>query len=307
MGKQKKLPDFFIIGAPKCGTTSLYRYLGQHPDVYFPENKEPKFFCDDTLYTEGLDLYSKRFYRNAHNYMRCGDASPHYLYYHKAAQRIRKDLPEDSHRFIVIFRDPVARAYSHYWNMVYEGFETLSFEQALTEEPSRIRTNDYAARGVLNAHYVACGMYAEQLGRWFELFDRNRFLLLFQHDLAKQPQKLMTRVYRFLGLTDVNVDASTVHNPSGQARSVGLQRWLRQPSRLRKIVSPLIPYAARYRVATLLVRMNRRTASYPPMDSQIEESLRERFLPDIERLEQITGTDLSDWKSARTAEMSADR
>ncbi len=296
MRRNQELPNFFIIGAPKCGTTSLYHYLRQHPDVYLPENKEPKFFCDDTLYIEGLELYRNRFFHDARHYTHAGDASPHYLYYHKAARRIQKDLPEDSHRFIVMLRDPVARAYSHYWNMVYEGFETLTFEQALAEEQSRIRNNDYATRGVLNAHYVACGMYAKQLERWFEVFDRDRFLFLFQRDLAEHPRELMAAVYRFLGVADIDVDTGAVHNPSGRARSIGLQRWLRQPSRLRRIVGPFIPYTLRYRLAVALVKLNRKTASYPPLDERIAEALRQRFLPDIEQLEQITETDLSDWK-----------
>jgi len=289
------LPNFFIIGAPKCGTTSLYRYLEQHPQVFFPLNKEPKFFCDDILYAEGLAVYAQRHYHDARGHAAIGDASPHYLYYDKAARRIRDDLPDTNHRFLVILRDPVARAYSHYWNMVYEGFETLPFEQALAEEPQRIRSQDFATRAVINAHYVSCGLYAQQLQRWLDVFDESRFLILFQDELVNQPQQLMERVFDFLGLSSVTVDTNTMHNPSGLARSVGLQRWLRRPSRLRQLVKPFTPYSLRFRVATQLAKLNKQTVSYPPLDEKTAARLRERFAPDIEQLKRITGQDLSSW------------
>jgi len=107
---EEQAPNLFILGAAKSGTTSLYHYLSKHPDVYFPRNKEPQFYCNEDHFSRGQDYYLRTFFSGAEKYPVRGDATPHYLYYEKVADRL-KALPNANQlRFVVILREPVARA-----------------------------------------------------------------------------------------------------------------------------------------------------------------------------------------------------
>ena len=143
------LPNFFILGSAKCGTTALYEVLKHHPEIYFPLVKEPQFFCNDDLYAKGLNFYSKTYFCKSHGYKAVGEATPHYMYYKKVAERIAKDIPGENQRFILILRDPVKRAYSLYWNMVKEGYENLSFSDAIEAEKERIKDQSLEKAGTL--------------------------------------------------------------------------------------------------------------------------------------------------------------
>lgn len=298
---QACLPNFFILGAPKCGTTSLYRYLGSHPDVFFPANKEPQFFCHDGLFNCGLEFYAKRFYSGADRFPCRGDATPHYLYYDKVALRILQSLPEESHRFIVILRDPVARAYSHYWDAVAQGRETLGFEEALAEEAKRIENPGLASAGTLTFHYVSAGLYARQLQRYFSQFDRNRLLILFQDDLAANARKVMQEVVEFLALSPAVLDLEGRHNTAGMPRSRLLQHLTQHPNRLRHLLGKAVPYRLKFGISRHIQRMNTRDYRYPELDTRVAAGLRKLFVDDITQLEAMTGRNLLSWKTGAQA------
>ena len=169
-------PNFFVLGAAKCGTTTLHEVLIAHPHIFMTKQKEPHFFDADTYYNCGLDRYLRDHFRGAAGFKARGEATPAYLRSRKARDRIRGNLGKDL-RFVVILRDPVTRAWSHYLHQRRACVETESFERALELEPKR----SSAGRPAWTT-YFGDGLYARQLLVWFEAFPREHFLVLLTED-----------------------------------------------------------------------------------------------------------------------------
>jgi hypothetical protein len=200
------LPDFLVIGAMKGGTTSLFTYLAEHPQVKPPFRKEIKFF--DIHYPQGLGWY------RAHFPMRfkmssgdvTGEATPYYIFHPMAPQRVSHVLPQV--RLIALLRNPVDRAYSHYNHMLRVGREPLSFEEAVACEPERLEGEAekiiadprYSTFKHLHYSYLARGRYIEQLKKWFEYFPRQQVLILASEELYVSPKTATLKVAEFLGL-----------------------------------------------------------------------------------------------------------
>src|SRR3990172_222546 len=177
-------PDFFIVGAQKCGTTSLYNYLARHPCVLGATKKEIHYFSD--LYDEGIGWYKSHFPSLLKKYsgilvnrrvLITGEATPFYIFHPHAPERIGKLFPHA--KIIMMFRNPVDRAYSHYRYHVKLGAEALSFEDAIAAEPERLA--DELGKMIADEHYnsynykmfsyLKRGIYIEQLRRWLDLFS----------------------------------------------------------------------------------------------------------------------------------------
>lgn len=234
------LPDFIIIGAMKCGTTSLFRYLEGHPDFYAPKTKEIHYF--DFKYDKGLDWYRRQFPTKIRK-LKCrlrrrrlvtGEASPYYMYHPHACRRIAALLP--GVKLIVLLRNPVDRAYSHYHNEIRHGRESLTFEQALELEPERLRgevekmVEDERYFSVHHGHhaYLARGIYVEQLKACRAYFPRDQFLILDSDALFFDPQPVYDRVCDFVGLARHRIAEFKTHNPGGyqEQMSPALRRKL---------------------------------------------------------------------------------
>ena len=199
------LPDFLIIGAQKAGTTSLYHYLDKHPQIRTALAKEVHFF--DYNYGLGENWYRAHFptylekWRGA---FKTGEASPYYLFYPHAPLRVKQILPHV--QLIVLLRNPIERAYSHYQHQVRLGLEELPFEEALEQEPTRllgefeniILDDEYYSFNYQNYSYLARGMYADQLERWFRLFPREQFLILPSDEFYAYTAGAYARVQEFL-------------------------------------------------------------------------------------------------------------
>ncbi len=200
----RALPDAMIIGAMKAGTSSLHFYLTQHPQVITPLRKEVHYF--DLNFGRGEAWYRANFGRAGQHSVNI-DSSPYYLFHPQVPQRAHALLPDA--RLIVLLRDPVRRAYSHYWHERDKGRERLSFEDAIAAESDRIdRDHERLTRGEIEssaAHqhfsYLARGRYAEQLGRWLNFYTREQLLVLRFEDLAQEPLSVVNRSLRFLGLS----------------------------------------------------------------------------------------------------------
>jgi hypothetical protein len=197
----RPLPDFLILGAQKAGTTALYDYLYRHPAIAGPSWKEVSFF--DLHWRRGERWYRGHFPRGAQSPV--GEASPSYLFHPQAPERVRSLVPEA--RLIVLLRDPVDRAFSHYQHEVALGREPLSFEDALAAEEERTRgevERMLAGPGTFsyawwNWTYSARGLYAEQLERWLDIFPREQLLVLLTDELAEKPAETYARVLEFVG------------------------------------------------------------------------------------------------------------
>jgi len=205
----RPLPDFLIIGAQKAGTTALYAYLRRHPNVTGPPWKEVSFF--DRHYRRGEAWYRGNFPIKRHALV--GEASPSYLFHPLVPERVATLVPHA--RLIVLLRDPVDRALSHYHHEVALGREELPFEDALAREEERTRGEvermlqdpAYFSETWWNYTYVARGRYAEQLERWLAFFPREQLLVLASDELSDEPEETYARVLEFLGAAPHELDA----------------------------------------------------------------------------------------------------
>lgn len=222
---QRALPDFVIVGAQKAGTTSLYSYLLQHPQILPAERKEVHFV--DLNWPRGERWYRSHFptFRDlarheggSHGRALTGEASPYYLYHPHTAQRLAEVVPQA--RIIILLRDPVARAYSHYRHNVRKGEEALSFlealereERILPEETAKLVVDpNYRSLAHQLYSYRARGRYAEQLLPFLEHFPHDRILILQSEDLFADPQRIYTQTLGFLDLPSWRLDATRAYN-----------------------------------------------------------------------------------------------
>jgi Sulfotransferase domain len=287
-------PNFFVLGAAKCGTTTLHEVLAAHPHIFMTKEKEPRFFDDDTYYTRGLDRYLRDHFRGAAGFKARGEATPAYLAWErKVRDRIRRDLGKDL-RFVVILRDPVERAWSHYLDQCRVGVETESFERALELEPTRLS----AGKPVWTT-YFRDGLYAHQLRAWFEAFPREHFLVLLTEDLAERPSAVARQAFAFLDVDpDVELRAPSRANVRGASRHPRLAAALNRPGVMMATLKHLVPYSSRQRMRNLINRWNRRPFDKAPiLDPAIARALRRRYCDEILAVEDIIGRDLGMWRS----------
>lgn len=199
----RSMPDFIIIGAQRCGTTSLYRYLVEHPSILSAFEKEVHFF--DTYYEKGISWYRAHFPRPEAGYV-TGEATPYYIFHPCVPSRISKVVSQA--KLIVLLRNPVDRAFSHYHHEIREGWETLSFEKAISAERQRLAgereklLSDQTYWSVSHQHhsYLSRGIYVDQLETWERFFPREQMLILNSEDLYDRPLATLERVTAFLGL-----------------------------------------------------------------------------------------------------------
>jgi sulfotransferase family protein len=199
----RPLPDFLIIGAQKAGTTALYAYLRQHPQITGPSWKEVSFF--DRHYARGEAWYRGNFPNSLRARGLVGEASPSYLFHPLAPERVAALVPQA--KLVALVRNPADRAFSHYQHEVALGREPLSFEQALEAEDERLRGEEdrmrsdpaYFSQAWWDYTYRARGRYAEQLERWLAVFPREQLLIVPNEDLDAEPGETHARVLAFLG------------------------------------------------------------------------------------------------------------
>ncbi len=210
----RSLPDFLVIGAQRGGTSSLYRYLGAHPQIAPSLRKETEYLSrrqarGENWYRTHFPLKSRlRVQRLILGMALTFEATPDYLFHPYASERAAELLPNA--KFVVLLRNPTERAFSHYRHMVRLGFETLSFEEALEAETARLAGDlrilshdpDHNCRDLLRFSYVARGRYLEQLERWWQRYERNRFFILSSEELFGNPARSIQGLSRFLGLKE---------------------------------------------------------------------------------------------------------
>ena len=285
------LPNFLILGAARCGTTSLHYYLAEHPNVCMSSIKEPNYFLFDQTGQPCIDdrrivaksvpdraRYEKLFTQPA---AATGEASPLYLYNRETPSLIRQAVPDA--RLIAIVREPVERTWSHFVYVNDDlGDQTVpAFRQAvereltLPYEPYRTGT-----------HFVRLSAYGEQLRRYRDVFPADQLLVVGYDDLIGRTPETLARICRFLGIDDsFAFDTSVQYNPSSGERS-----WV---ARLDRIVRPTFPYLKRALPASLTGRLARgrarlraasRSDAAPPIPPELRTALNAHFAPDRELL-----------------------
>lgn len=207
----RALPDFYVLGAMKSGTSSLFDYICQHPDVAPPFRKETHYLTLGWREGRSTGWYRAHFpVRALSSGKLTGEATPDYLFEAAALGRLKTMRPDA--KVMVVLRDPVERAISQYRHEVRMGRETLTLEEAITREDERIAlaeaTGSEGLETLLHASYKRRGQYADQLEHLFGLFPRNQVLVLWSADLFEHPRATMGRVFAFLGLPPATGDMS---------------------------------------------------------------------------------------------------
>lgn len=222
-------PDFLVIGAKRGGTTSLWRYLKDHPGVMDlfprPQNVKGTYFFDEG-FAEGTDWYLSHFPTRRARERRAeelgyrpvaGEATPYYLYHPWAPVRARQVVPDAL--VVALLRDPVERAFSH-WKERRRHTERLGFAEALAAEPERLAGEeslilaDPTYRSFAHRHesYVAQGCYAPMLERWFDAFGRDRVVVGISEEFYAAPQEFMGSLWERLGLPSFELPEVAAHN-----------------------------------------------------------------------------------------------
>lgn len=214
-GPVRSLPDFIIIGAQRCGTTSLYHYLTEHPHIVPAVRKEVHFF--DNYFEEGIIWYRAHFpsllykwyVKRLYQYdILTGEASPYYIIHPWAPWRISKILPHV--KLIVLLRNPVDRAYSHYQHTIRLKKQTLSFEEAITRESEilagereqMLQNEQYYSSKYRIFSYLSRGIYVKYLKVWYRFFPSEQILILRSEDFYASPATSLKKVFTFLNLPD---------------------------------------------------------------------------------------------------------
>ena len=214
-GPLRLLPNYLIIGAAKSGTSSLYEYLIQHPNVQPASGKEIYFF--DMKYNKGINWYrtffplSYQFPKTTKNSI-VGEATPRYLDHPQAPYRIKKHIPNC--KFIILLRNPIDRAYSHWNMMVNHNREVLSFEDAIDKEKSRTnglfekmaKDKSFYSKEYYWYSYLERGIYSKKIKKWFEIFPKNQFLILKSEDLFSKPSEIFRQTQDFLNIPEIILD-----------------------------------------------------------------------------------------------------
>lgn len=287
------MPNLFVIGFPKAGTTWVHSMLSKYRDVSMSWVKEPGYFSNDHIYERGREYYLKTFFPLGRGGVWLGEATPWYVYSGIARSRIRSDC-EASTRLIVCLRDPALRAVSMYRDQVRAGRESRSPAAALNPAEA---AHEGAQR--LEQRYITGGLYEQYLDPWLADFGRNHVLTISERELS-EPQRFHRKVVEFLGLQEPMPDAGTqVRNSASGVRSQFLQKsldGLLARDQSRQFLRRLLPEAAARRAFQLVVGWNH--AAGPPIDidTGIVTSLKTYYAPTIDSLQQQAGISLNHWR-----------
>jgi len=294
-------PNFFILGAARCGTTSLYRSLERHPDVLMSSPKEPVFF--EAEWERGAKYYWEKYFSAWAGQRRVGEARPANLFLPFVPQRIRELAPDA--KLIVVLRDPVDRAYSNWRLRRLDGLEPASFDQAIQDNLASLESGRTFAgeageklwrdranrvRGPDGMRvYVELGYYAEQLSRYLEWFPRRQIEVLWFEDLCRNAAEVVRGAWDFLGVDpDLGTHESVPHNASLSPKLRPLVRLARS-ARVGSFLSP-----------GTMARLRNAASKLVPdksMDAAAARFLQEHYEPHTRALEALVEKDLSHWRA----------
>ncbi len=297
------LPNFLTIGAPKAGTSAIYYYLKQHPQIYMSPVKEPHFFAleNHSLNFQGpgdkdrfrdavtqLEEYEKLF-ANVSREVAIGEASTTYLSSETAPLRIKHYIPDV--KLIAILRNPVDAAYASFLHLVRDGDEPLAdFGLALEAEEKRVRQN---WEGIW--HYQRRGFYAEQLERYFQHFDRDRLKVYRYDDFKANPNVVLRDIFEFLEVDPGFMpDMSAKYNVSAMPKNPLLNKMMVKPNPLKSAINMALPKTMRSAIATRLKHWNFQDKK-PPLSPELRDRLHQNYREDMLKLQDLIQQDLSEW------------
>jgi hypothetical protein len=286
------MPNFFVLGATRSGTASLTHYLGQHPSIYFTAPRDPAFFLRREFYDLGVEYYQRTFCHHAGETTHFGEAtSAYFAHPHTVGPRLRAHFGDAPLKFVVLLREPVARAWSHYLARVHHGCEKRDFATALAEE----RVADESSE----ARYFAEGCYMKLMQSWQNYYPAESFLFLLSEDLAANPLAQVQRVFAWLGVdATVAVNVSERLNRARYSTNLRMVDFLnRPPGWLSRIGRQIWPEAWQRRRIRHHLRESLQSnyGTLPPLDPAVAAELRQRYHAEILALSKQLGRYLSHW------------
>jgi hypothetical protein len=301
----KRKPDFFIVGAPKCGTTAMDHYLAVHPEIFMARKELHHFGADlcfsPQFYRRGSEAYLAEF-KAAQGHRRAGESSVWYLFSEQAAAGIKAFNPDA--RVIIMLRNPVEMLHSLYHQFRFDGNEQLpTFQEALAAENDR-----RAGQRLSRQHYFAQGLayretarFTRQVQRYFQVFGRDRAHVIIYDDFAADPGAVYRRTLEFLDVPPIPLkNGFEAINGNKQIKNPVLRALLNDPWMRRSLIAlrPCLPQAvfeALGKTEARLRKMNTVPAARQPLDPELRRSLDREFAPEVERLSALLQRDLTFW------------
>jgi hypothetical protein len=300
--EERQFPDIIILGAAKCGTTSLAFYLKQHPDVFMPR-KEPGFFAYHNRPMSEIpsgirdrqmidaDKYTAM-YSSAGERLICDSSVAHFTNHAHTIRNIQKVYGSKVNELktFLMLRNPVDRAFSHYLMFVKNGLETLSFEEAIKPENVNTRIDQQ-----LGFDYLGGSMYYKRVKEFLEAFPQTKVYLT--EDL-KGKREFLNGFLDSCGLrNDVDIDVDTRLNPSGIPKNKGLIRALHHRNFAKQFLKKILPDKIQFKLISAKSKMIEKSIERVEMNPETRARIAsEVFADDIEKLEELIGRDLSKWK-----------
>ena len=296
---QLRLPDFFIVGAPKCGTTAMQAYLSQAPDVFMPADKEFHHFADDLLRANDplrdREVYA-RLFEGARDGQRVGETSVYHLLSGNAAANARAACPDA--QIIAMLRNPLEVIPSLHSQLVFNGEEPLTdLEEALDAEADRAagRRIPERVRFPKKLLYSRVVAWRPQLERWIHAFGADRVLVVLHDELRADTPATYRKIADFLGLDPGFTPAFPIVNANKQVRSPGLRRLMDDPHGPAARLTGLVPVAWRRALRRGIERLNTRHTHREPLPDRLRLRLLDLCADEIDAVAALLGRDLSHW------------
>jgi hypothetical protein len=247
-------PNFFILGAPKCGTTSLAKYCALNPEIYVPAVKEIGFFNNPERYALG-DAYLKEHYINGSKTIWRCDGTPTYFASHRVVIPALVHFYADPRKlkFVVILRDPIDRFISHYLHNFHRRSETRDINEVAISELELIRQG----AGIEELEYLGPGFYDRLMTAWLNHFDASQFLVLSSQLLSESRHTELAKLWEFLGVPEIEHVTQIERNISGIPRSDWVQRWVSEESSVgKRLIRRLAPERWRSQLRQYITELN---------------------------------------------------
>lgn len=286
------IPNFFIVGTPKAGTTSLYYYLEEHPDIYMSPIKETNFFSFDEIKSQGL-FYNEEHISSRENYLAqfegvtsetaVGEASVSYLYYPDVPAKLKKFNPNT--KIIIVLRNPIDRGFSHYLMDKRLGFVNMEYKDIINKKNTDKKTKLYYQQ------YVELGLYYEQLKRYYSVFESHQIKVFLYEELTQNINKVVKQVYEFLNVNaDFTPDLNTKHNTFLLPKNPLIQ-YLYKYKFFRRIIKTLASEKLQAAIKKLLFSKEKK----PVLDSTLKKELIKIYKEDIDKTAKFLNVDLQHW------------
>ena len=302
------IPNLFIVGAPKCGTTSMHNWLSQHPEIFMSEPKEPFYFCKDII--READEYNKKAtfkfqYRDEENYFSLfeqatnekyrGEASTRYLYSKIAPSYIRQFSPKA--KIIIMLREPVNFMYSWHSHKIRGGTEEdiENFEKALEAEKERKEHKKMPNKVVCpsDLFYSELAHFSSYITNYQKHFPKEQIKIIILEEIKQDPGKIYREILEFLQVEDTQFSPDfEILNRNSKLRSKYLNDLIKNSKYIKRAFRLVTPDKIRRKITSTLERMNKKTVERDPMPSQTKKELMTKFKPEVKKMEDIIDKDL---------------